>query len=67
MKKNDIDTMRSEYDFSAGVRGKHHEAYRRGTNVALLDPDVAKVFRNSAAVNEALRGVARAASGKAAR
>jgi len=67
MKKDDIDTMRNEYDFSAGVRGKHHEAYRCGTNVVLLDPDVAKVFKNSAAVNEALRGVAQAASGKAAR
>ena len=47
--------LRVEYDFSAGVRGKHYEAYRRGTNVGLLDPDVAEVFNDSAAVNTALR------------
>jgi hypothetical protein len=47
--------LRDEYDFSAGVRGKHHEAYRRGTNVVLLDPDVAEVFKDSTAVNTALR------------
>lgn len=47
--------MRSEYDFSNGVRGRHHEAYRSGTNVVFLDPDVAEVFKDSAAVNRALR------------
>ena len=47
--------MRSEYDFSKAVRGKHHEAYRQGTNVVLLDADVAAVFRDSATVNSALR------------
>ena len=47
--------MRSEYDFSRGVRGKHYEAYRAGTNVVFLDPDVAKVFTDSASVNQALR------------
>jgi hypothetical protein len=47
--------MQEEYDFSHGVRGKHYEAYRAGTNVVFLDTDVAKVFRDSAAVNEALR------------
>jgi len=31
------DEMRPEYDFSDGVRGKHHRAYREGTNVVLLD------------------------------
>lgn len=49
------DDLRPEYDFSAGVRGKHFEAYRKGTNVVFLDPDVAAVFKNSAAVNTALR------------
>jgi len=49
------DEMRPEYDFSKGVRGKHYQAYRAGTNVVLLDADVAKVFTNSASVNEALR------------
>jgi hypothetical protein len=47
--------MRSEYDFTNGVRGKHYHAYRAGTNVAFLDPDVAEVFTDSAAVNQALR------------
>ena len=51
----DHDDLRPEYDFSGGVRGKHHEAYRRGTNVILLDPDVAEVFKNSETVNAALR------------
>ena len=55
------DTMRQEYDFSSGVRGKHSEAYRRGTNVVLLEPDVAEVFKDSAAVNAALRALARVA------
>jgi hypothetical protein len=49
------DDLRPEYDFSAGVRGKHFEAYRKGTNVVFLDADVAAVFRDSASVNTALR------------
>ena len=44
-----------EMDLSGGVRGKHYEAYKRGTNVVLLEPDIAKVFHDSAAVNQALR------------
>lgn len=53
--KPEKDDMRSEYDFSGGVRGKHHKAYREGTNIVLLDPEVARVFRDSDAVNRALR------------
>lgn len=49
------DDMRPEYDFSAGVRGKHHEQYKAGTNVVFLDADVAKVFKDSESVNRALR------------
>jgi hypothetical protein len=49
------DDLRAEYDFSGGVRGKHYDAYRKGTNVVLLDPDVAEVFKDSEAVNTALR------------
>jgi len=49
------DELRPEYDFSGGVRGKHYEAYRKGTNVVFLDPDVAQVFKDSASVNQALR------------
>jgi len=51
--------MRDHYDFSNGVRGKYTDRYKEGTNVVLLDPDVAKEFPNSAAVNEALRQVLR--------
>jgi len=53
--RRDKDDLREEYDFSRGIRGKHHEAYRRGTNVVLLDPDIAEVFKDSEAVNTALR------------
>ena len=49
------DDIREDYDFSGGVRGKHHRAYRDGTNLVLLDPDVAKIFKSSKAVNHALR------------
>lgn len=52
------DELRSEYDFSqmkGGVRGKYVERYRAGTNVVLLDPDVAQAFPNEIAVNDALR------------
>ena len=47
--------MRPEYDFSGAVRGKYHKRYLEGTNVVVLEPDVAKRFKNSASVNEALR------------
>ena len=49
------DDLREDYDFSGGVRGKHHRAYRDGTNLVLLEPDVAKIFTSSKAVNRALR------------
>jgi len=49
------DEMRPEYDLSGGVRGKYYERYRQGTNVVLLEPDIAKVFHDSETVNEALR------------
>lgn len=52
------DELRSEYDFSnlqGGVRGKYVDRYRSGTNLVLLDPDVAQAFPNDEAVNEALR------------
>ena len=52
---NDSEDMRPEYDFSQGVRGRHYEAYRAGTNVVFLDADVAQAFPDSASVNQALR------------
>lgn len=54
-KPNDVDTMRPEYDFSKGVRGKYAQRYAEGSNIVVLDPDVAAVFHSNAAVNEALR------------
>lgn len=47
--------MRAEYDFSNAIQGKHHRAFAEGTNVVLLEPDVARVYRDSASVNKALR------------
>ena len=49
--------MRAEYDFSGGVRGKYAERYRRGTNVVLLDPELAEAFPDSKSVNDALRAL----------
>lgn len=58
--------LRPEYDFSRGARGTHHEAYRAGTNMVLLDPDVAKAFPDSASVNRALRRLLEVAQAEAA-
>jgi hypothetical protein len=54
------DELRPEYkrgDLGEGVRGKYFEDYRKGTNLVLLSPDVAKVFSTDEAVNEALRSL----------
>ena len=58
MKKADIDDMRPEYEFSGGVRGKYLPRLAKGANVVVLDRDMAKVFPNSKAVNDALRVLA---------
>jgi hypothetical protein len=55
------DTMCPEYDFSTAIRGKYSRAYQESTNVVVLDPDVAARFKNSRAVNKALRAVLKAA------
>lgn len=55
-----------DYDFSEGVRGKYAARYAEGTNVVVLSPDVAEIFPDSAAVNEALRTLVRI-SGKTIR
>jgi hypothetical protein len=60
------DDLLPEYDFSGAVRGKYYERYRQGTNVILLDPDIAAVFRDSAAVNDTLRLLVSLAKAKAA-
>ena len=49
------DTMRDEYDFSEGEIGKYAERFKAGTNLVLLEPDVAKEFDSPQEVNRALR------------
>lgn len=71
MKKAKRDELRPEYrreDLGRGVRGKYLKAYRAGTNLVLLKPDVAAAFPTEQAVNDALRsliGVAEQAIGHA--
>jgi hypothetical protein len=50
--------MLEEYDFSKGVRGKYAKRYEEGTNVVVIEPDVAKVFPDHDSVNQALRSLA---------
>lgn len=50
--------MREEYDFRGGVRGKYADRMAEGSNVVVLDPDVAEAFTDSESVNRALRGLA---------
>ncbi len=61
MKKAKVsDELRPEYkreDLGQGIRGKYFESYRKGSNLVLLSPDVAKVFPTEEAVNEVLRSL----------
>ena len=50
--------MRKEYDFSRGVRGKYARRFAQGTNVVVLESDVAKAFPSAEAVNSSLRALA---------
>ena len=55
---NKVDELRPEYDLSklkGGVRGKYYERARSGTNLVLIEPDLADVFPDTDAVNRALR------------
>jgi hypothetical protein len=55
---NDQDTLRDEYPedlIRSGERGKYTKAYREGTNIVLIEPDLHELFPNSDAVNRALR------------
>jgi hypothetical protein len=61
----DNDDVRPEYDLSqlkGRVVGKHYESYHKGTNLALLAPDVRAAFPTDEAVNQALRSVMQHAS-----
>lgn len=51
--------MLPEYDFSQRVRGKYAKRYAEGSNIVVLSPDMAKIFRTSESVNEALRTLVR--------
>ena len=58
--KKKVDDLRPEYtfDYSKAIRGKYYKRIlKEGANVVLLEPDVAKAFRDSAAVNQALRSL----------
>ncbi len=59
MKPEPAIDMRKEYDFSKGIRGKYAKKYKAGTNIVLLDPDVAKIFKTPKSVNQALRSLAK--------
>ena len=66
-KQSEID-LAPEYDFSGGVRGKYARRYAQGSNVVVLEPDVAKSFSSADDVNRALRalaGIIRMQKGKA--
>jgi hypothetical protein len=60
-KSDRVREMEAEYDFAGGERGRYAKRYAEGTNVVVLDPDVAEIFRSSSEVNEALRALARIA------
>jgi hypothetical protein len=54
-RSRDRDTIRPEYDFSKGVRGKYAARLKPGSQIIVLDPDVAAAFGDAKAVNKALR------------
>ncbi|HNW12351.1 MAG TPA: hypothetical protein PKI71_13395 [Candidatus Rifleibacterium sp.] len=58
-KKTEDMEMREEYDFSGGVRGKYAKRYAEGSNVIVLDPELAEMFPDSKSVNEALKYLAK--------
>jgi hypothetical protein len=60
MKKMRKDSeMLEEYDFSNGVQGKYAGKYAEGTNVVVIEPDIAKVFPDHDSVNQALSSLAK--------
>lgn len=59
MSKKVDEEMRSQYDFSDGIRGKHHKSYKEGTNVVLIAPELYDIFPNADTVNQALREYAK--------
>ena len=53
---NDPD-MLEEYDFSGGVRGKYADRFAEGSNVVVIDPDIAEYFPDHDSVNDTLRSL----------
>ena len=60
MSKTPDKSLRTEYDFSKGARGKYVARVAKACNVVVLDKDVQRLFPDSAAVNAALRALAQA-------
>jgi len=60
VKSTDAPEMPAEIDFSGGERGRYAKRFAEGTNLVMLEPDVAEVFPDSESVNAALRVVLRA-------
>ena len=63
----DADEILPEYDFRGAERGKYAARYAEGTNVVVLDPDVAAVYPTAESVNTALRALADLARRQAGR
>ena len=61
LKKTAEKPMRKEYDFRDAEVGKYAKGYAAGTNLVLLDPDIAPLFPDSQSVNETLRSLVRIA------
>ena len=59
-RRTEPDPLDREFDFRGAVRGKYYKRYMESSNVVVLDPDVHKRFKNSRAVNKALRSLIRA-------
>jgi hypothetical protein len=67
VRQPDRDTMRAEYDFSKGVRGKYASRYPHGAIVVTIDPDLVAAYPSAAAVNAALRKLVEAPPARAKR
>ncbi len=62
MKNKNNNEMLTEYDFSNGVRGKFAKQFKAGSNIVILEPDVAKIYHDSKTVNATLRAAAKIAA-----
>lgn len=64
MNADKVQDMRSEYsktDLGEGTRGKYYDDFSAGTNLVLLSPDIAKIFKDEKSVNDALRSLVKIA------